>query len=597
MKIKTLNQEVINQIAAGEVIVQPASIVKELIENSIDAKANRIEISIRNGGKKEIIINDNGVGINYDDIPLAFKRHATSKINYLSDLEDLSTMGFRGEALSSIAAVAKVTIITRARDEELGSKTYFENGNLIEQSVYPFEEGTSITVADLFENIPARYKFLKSDKKEEAIIRDIVEKLALSHPDISFSYTNNEKKIFKTPGNNSLTDTAFIIFGGNFSKHLYPFETENLPMKIYGLIGDLDARRTYRDNQIFFLNGRYIKSNLLSRAYEEEWEGKLMKHQYPSGIIFIDLPSYMIDVNVHPQKIEVNILNKTLVTLLFKQCIRQVLEDLDLIPKFIENELVIEEPVDEPKTEYKIDLEQEKFDLNNVPKKNEKQDINYSQSSVSIKNENILTENTNSADTSNNNSKFLFENLTLIGVLFDTYILLEDADTFYIIDQHAAHEAILYDQYNRIINSNNSFDSQRIIPHFIEVTNKELESFNKVKGSLNKFGFQADLEDNKIKVSAVPVILNIEQNPKLIISMLNYLDNISSNRPDYGLSKVISMSCKEAIKAGNKISKAEIKTLLSNLSQIDNPYTCPHGRPVIQKRSQHEIEKLFKRIV
>ncbi len=593
MKIKTLNQEVINQIAAGEVIVQPSSIVKELVENSIDAGANKINVSIKNGGKKEILVSDNGEGIAYNEIPLAFKRHATSKLSFLDDLESLETMGFRGEALSSIASVAKVKITTKNKEEDLGSQSFIENNEIINQTVIPFETGTEIVVTDLFESVPARYKFLKSDKREEQYIRDIVEKLALSHPEISFSYHNNDKEIFTTYGNGSLKDTAYIIFGPQFSKHLYTFETENAPMKIYGLIGDLDARRSYRDNQIFFINNRYVKSPILSRAYEEEWEGKLMKHQYPSGIIFVELPSYMLDVNVHPQKTEINILNKTLVTLLFRQCIREVLENLDLVPKFIEvNKTEIDE-VEVVKNDEFYSATQENFDLS--PQFHQDSPAKQPVQEEFINNN--VSENTNVKVIETNYHRPRFSNCNIIGVLFNTYILVEDDDVVFIIDQHAAHEATLYEAYSKHFKGKETFDSQIILPQSVELTKKELEDYLNYKEKLDKFGFITEIDNNGITVKSVPVILNIQQPVDLIIPLLNYYSKQSLEKPEYGLEKVISMSCKAAVKGGNVLELEEIKELLRNLDKLENPYTCPHGRPVIQQRSKYELEKLFKRVV
>lgn len=643
MKIKILNQDTINKIAAGEVILRPASVVKELVENSIDAGASIIKVSILEGGKREIKITDNGIGINFDEIPLAFKRHATSKLNMLEDLDTLETMGFRGEALSSIASVANVSIITKSIEEELGSKSIFEDGELINRRVCSYEGGTEITVTDIFKTIPARYKFLKKDESEERHIRDILQKLALSHPNISFEYTTDTRRIFHTSGNGNLLDTARAIFGQSFSKHLYEFSTENLPMKVYGLIGDLDARRSYRDNQIFFINGRYVKSKELSKAYEEEWEGKLMKHQYPSGIIFIELPSKMLDVNVHPQKTEIRILNKSLITILFKQCLREALNSLNIIPETFEEEKNTEESFtfypnnsysyeEDSKVEKPIEIQKSKeypkvetqesfikkdfYQEPEIPKKESIEnkildepifegnfeddfelpdDLDYPSFDEEVYEPSKEIRSNEIKEPSIQKLNLLEKEF--IGQVFNTYLILQDSKDLYFIDQHAAHEAILYETFSRAFKNQTQFESQiLLLPDFVALTKDEIEDYQKVKENLNQFGFQSEIEGDKVKIYAVPLILNVVQPSNLIIPLMRYFAG-KDESPEIGLQKIITASCKTAIKGGDALTSEEIQTLLANLSELDNPYTCPHGRPIIRKQSEHELEKLFKRIV
>lgn len=644
MKIKALNQDTINKIAAGEVILRPASVVKELVENSLDAGSTKVTVSILEGGKKEIKIIDDGCGINYDEIPLAFRRHATSKINYLSDLETLETMGFRGEALSSVAAVADVNIITRADDEEIGSYSEFRDGVLTHRRVIPYEKGTEIIVSDLFSSIPARYKFLKKENTEERKIRDIVQKLALAYPTVSFEYLVDNKRKFQTNGNGNLLDTARIIFGNEYASHLHEFTVENLPMKVSGLIGDLDARRNYRDNQIFFINGRFVKSSLLSKAFEEEWLGKLMKHQYPSGIIFIDLPPKMLDINVHPQKTEIRILNKSLVEILFKQSIRQALEEISIIPETVpetveEYEIRQEEEqirknniIPEPKpeqqsfseTEFSVLNKKEIIDKNGletstlqinsvehevIPKAQdfipEKPPFSIIEEKIPpvdsklIQNEKLIPEKTVSEPLTNfeNHNQIDLNNLKYIGHAFNTYLILEDGRELYYIDQHAAHEAVLYEAFRTGLIDGRKFESQqKLIPEEVYITNSEVESYENIKDKLRDFGFETKRSGNRVIVSATPMILNHVQPSELIIPLIAYFDR-KVDEPDYGLSKIITMSCKKAVKGGDDLTETEIRDLLNHLFRLENPYTCPHGRPIIRKQSKHELEKLFKRIV
>lgn len=641
MKIKVLNQETISKIAAGEVIIRPVSVVKELLENSIDAGSNFIQVEIKNGGKSEIRIMDDGCGIAYDEVPLAFKRHATSKINYLTDLDDLSTMGFRGEALASIISVADVTITTKADEEEVGSQTVFSNGEIINRRICPFEKGTDIIVSDLFKSIPARFKFLKKDETETKLIRDIVEKLALAHPNISFTLICDDKKYFQTLGNGSLLDTASSIFGNAFASHLYEFEVDNLPMKIYGLIGDLEARRTYRDNQIFFINQRYVKSKLLMKAYEEEWEGKLMKHQYPSGIIFVDLPAKFLDVNIHPQKTEIRIFNESLIKILFKQCIREALDTLNLIPeileednksdsiseddtsKFIEsyentnflkeikeeviqsnflNSDIVNSTNSEIKTPFTSKLNTLNYEFDSILELTPKEKNEETTPVIKNNEDTLVKDNFNTVSVREEinvvRGKLKLEDYNLIGVIFHTFIILENEKEILIIDQHAAHEAVLYELFSKSFNEKKGFESQMLmIPDYLDLSSDELDNYLKVKDQLDVFGFQTELENNQVKITGVPKILNIPQNKELLIPLIKYFNQDDNFKPDYGLKKIITASCKTAIKGGNFLNKEEIVFLLKKLFELENPYTCPHGRPVIRKQTEYELEKLFKRVI
>ncbi|MEG2716117.1 MAG: DNA mismatch repair endonuclease MutL, partial [Eubacterium sp.] len=354
MKIKMLNNETINKIAAGEVIIRPVSVIKELVENAIDADSSRIHIIIEKGGKTSICVLDNGIGIAYNEVALAFKRHATSKLLTIEDLESVETLGFRGEALSSISAVSRVRVTTKTKDEEIGNQSYFEGGSMINQRVCTYDKGTEVLVSDLFYNTPARQKHLQKDKNEEKLIRDILEKLSMSHPEISFSYTSDGREVFKTPGTGVLKDVIESLYGRDFFKRLRPLNIENTPMRLKGYISDLTLTRSTREEQIFFINNRYIRNKNLSRAFEEAYEGYMMVHKHPVGLIFMELPGKMLDINIHPAKTEIQILNESLVNILFKQGIRESLKSQNLVvdakmvikeDKKIEPSKNIEEPV------------------------------------------------------------------------------------------------------------------------------------------------------------------------------------------------------------------------------------------------------------
>lgn len=683
-RIKMLSPETIDQIAAGEVILRPVSVVKELTENAIDAGAKHISIAIEEGGKKKITITDDGCGIRYNELPLAFRRHATSKISFAKDLSEIRSLGFRGEALSSIIAVAEVEMSTRYKDEEIGSRINFQNGKMVSQSVAAWDRGSQIVVSGLFADVPARQKYLKKDDKEERVIRETVECLALSHPEIGFTYENGKRKVFQTPGTGDLLAAASSIFGKSIARSFHPFESDNVPMKITGLIGDLDLRRTHRGFQRFFVNGRYIKSPKLQRAYEEAWEGLLMQHQFPAGIIQIDLPPQYLDINVHPQKTEIRLLNETLTLLLFRQGIRDALRSMKLISMPLESEAeenpesgeaaaeeqpAVEAPVEEQiglKAVEKIDFAHldeenlaeteptEKAEPNiespvaskpvssepeptlplseeNVPVSGEpadhvnerpasfegatdlgaqvirKETVSPESALEPIPVEDTPTEPESKVDPmerilqaippSRHLSRPEFSRLHISGTLFQTYILLEEFGRVFLIDQHAAHEAILYEEFRDHLFKKTGFPSQqRLIPKSVSVSPDEAELFEKYRDEILQFGFEADrMGEDRLAVRAVPVILGEEQDAEMIREIITLFDE--KKDPTKGLGRIITMSCKKAVKGGEALSRPEIEKLLTRLEQLDNPYTCPHGRPVILKLNENELRKLFKRIV
>lgn len=693
-RIKMLSPETIDQIAAGEVILRPVSVVKELTENAIDAGAKHIIIAIEEGGKKKITITDDGCGIRYNELPLAFKRHATSKISFAKDLSEIRSLGFRGEALSSIIAVAEVEMSTRYRGEEIGSRINFQNGKNVSQSVAAWDRGSQIVVSDLFSDVPARQKYLKKDDEEERVIRETVECLALSHPEIGFTYENGKKKVFQTPGSGDLLAAASAVFGKSIARSFHPFESDNAPMKITGLIGDLDLRRTHRGFQRFFVNGRYIKSPKLQRAYEEAWEGLLMQHQFPAGIIQIDLPPQYLDINVHPQKTEIRLLNETLTLLLFRQGIRDALRSMKLISMPVQeeaseteaDEAEIQETPVSPEEEQIALAAVEKIDLDSLTEAVQKnpeaetpaaevslqanveakpvsseaeskkpeaaspdEAIQASASSdhvsegetgfnrpVSPGRERGTSEGIKPAVTdvgaaggveegtvlkaaaeqtqevqsldpmerileaippSRHLTRPEFSRLRISGTLFQTYILLEEFGRVFLIDQHAAHEAILYEEFRDHLFRKTGFPSQqRLIPKSVSVSSAEADLFERYRDEILQFGFDADrMGDDRLAVRAVPVILGEEQDAEMIREIITLFDE--KKDPTKGLGRIITMSCKKAVKGGEALSRQEIEKLLARLEELDNPYTCPHGRPVILKLSENELRKLFKRIV
>lgn len=692
MQIKMLNNETINKIAAGEVIVRPVSAVKEMVENAIDAGATRITVAVENGGKTKISVTDDGCGIAMGEVPLAFKRHATSKISSIEDLDEVMSLGFRGEALASIAAVAKVAVTTRAAAEEVGSETLFAEGKVQNQRVATYDRGTGIVVSDLFYNTPARLKHMGQTKVEEKQIRDAMEKLALSHPGIAFTYISEGKTAFTTTGSGDLGTVIGSLYGRSFFSGLREINAENAPMAISGYIGDLNSMRATRSEQIFFVNGRYIKNKSFSRAFEEAYEGYVMKHKHPVGILFIDLPGKMLDVNIHPAKTEIRILNESLVMLLFKQGIRQALRGENLVVDVsqelgaVEDEVTevkpaeseaIQEPMnlfgdedqnfdaaeDEIVSELEVTEDKKETSLpepQTTPEKvvtqiNEEtqsgtmgpeviKDALESMADVALTNRvEVIPKKEISQEVHGEVSGELsspkvasplkaggahqvaeaestyqptavsapprtipkpprpnlrLEHLKIVGQLFSTYILLEDVGEIILIDQHAAHEAFMYQELSQRFAEDKDFPSQQLlVPVSFEVLPKETAGFDDYAGALGRYGFDCDLfGETTLMVRSVPIILGEPQPVELLRAFLDYLLN-NEAAPRDRLEGIIMMSCKSAVKANQDLSFTEIKTLLKGLEGLDNPYTCPHGRPIIHKLSEYDLKKLFKRVV
>lgn len=654
MKIKMLNNETINKIAAGEVIVRPVSVIKELVENAIDAEATRIGVAIEKGGKTSICITDNGIGIAYNEVPLAFKRHATSKILRIEDLETIDTLGFRGEALSSIAAIARVRITTKTADEEIGSQSFFEGGRLINQRVSTYDSGTEILVTDLFYNTPARQKHMQKDKNEEKLIRDILEKLAISHPEISFTYASDGKEVFKTLGTGTLKDVIESLYGRGFFKALRPLDVENAPMGLKGYISDLTLTRSTKEEQIFFINDRYVKNKNLAKAFESAYEGYMMVHKHPVGIVFIELPGKMLDVNIHPAKTEIQILNESLVSILFKQGIRdclrkqnlvvdvaavekgpkEELEEAEAAPKIIEEPLSFFEaetkgftpmepkstevaPTAVPKTKT-VKAEQRLANIDRVadapskwdgPEAPKSKSAEQPEPEASVQKPQPQSEPPTPAAAPAKATPAVPENkypkgpdfrhAKIVGQLFFTYILLEKGEEILMIDQHAAHEAFLYQELKERFEKQSDFPAQSLmVPQPLEISVRVSDSFDELQPELMRYGFDCDLfGPNALMVRSVPVILGEPQDISLLTAFIESRVYDDAADPRNLIDRIVTMSCKAAVKGHQDLTKEEIQTLLDGLSRLDNPYTCPHGRPIILKLREYELKKLFKRVV
>lgn len=615
--IAILNQETIDKIAAGEVVERPCSVVKELVENAIDAGSTAITVEIKEGGISFIRITDNGCGIEREQVAVAFYRHSTSKIRSAEDLLTVKSLGFRGEALSSISAVARVELITKTYDELTGTRYVIEGSKELSNEEIGAPDGTTFIVKDLFYNVPARRKFLKTAQTEGSYISDMVEKLALSHPDISFKFINNNQTKLHTSGNGNRKDIIYHIFGREISSSLLEVKHECEYFKVEGFIGKPVITRGNRNYENYFINGRYVKSNILSRAIEEAYKSFLMQHQYPFTVLYFTFFSEL-DVNVHPTKMELRFDNNNEIYVELCDTIYAILSHKEMIP---------EVPVDSTPAPKKIVHEYKEP----IPEPFEKRRINevraaesrsvYGQSVTStVKNYSATEPAAKAPETStayepahvvtgtqqtlgDYDKVFLTESakkqFSIIGQLFKTYWLIEFEDKLYIIDQHAAHEKVLYEKTMARL-ANKDFTSQRISPPIVMTLDaRESEMLEKYRPQIEQFGYEVEHFGGKeYMISAIPDnLFNIDMKD-LFIEMLDDFSNSTGRQtPDIITEKVASMSCKAAVKGNDKLTLPEINKLIDELLSLDNPYNCPHGRPTIISMSKYEIEKKFKRIV
>lgn len=615
--IAILNQETIDKIAAGEVVERPCSVVKELVENAIDAGSTAITVEIKEGGISFIRITDNGCGIERDQVAVAFYRHSTSKIRSAEDLLTVKSLGFRGEALSSISAVARVELITKTYDELTGTRYVIEGSKELSNEEIGAPDGTTFIVKDLFYNVPARRKFLKTAQTEGSYISDMVEKLALSHPDISFKFINNNQTKLHTSGNGNRKDIIYHIFGREISSSLLAVKHECEYFKVEGFIGKPVITRGNRNYENYFINGRYVKSNILSRAIEEAYKSFLMQHQYPFTVLYFTFFSEL-DVNVHPTKMELRFDNNNEIYVELCDTIYAILSRKEMIP---------EVPVDSTPAPKKIVHEYKEP----IPEPFEKRRINevraaesrsvYGQSVTSaVKDYSAIEPAVKTPKTStayepaqavtgtqhtlgDYDKVFLTESskkqFSIIGQLFKTYWLIEFEDKLYIIDQHAAHEKVLYEKTMARL-ANKDFTSQRISPPIVMTLDaRECEMLEKYRPQIEQFGYEVEHFGGKeYMISAIPDnLFNIDMKD-LFIEMLDDFSNATGRQtPDIITEKVASMSCKAAVKGNDKLTLPEINKLIDELLSLDNPYNCPHGRPTIISMSKYEIEKKFKRIV
>lgn len=634
--ITVLDQNTINKIAAGEVIERPASVVKELVENAIDAKATAITIEIREGGIAMVRVTDNGCGIPEKEIPLAFLRHATSKIRTADDLFSISSLGFRGEALASIAAVSQVELITKTSGSLTGFRYQIQGGQEMGMEEIGAPEGTTFIARNLFFNTPVRKKFLKKPITEGAYVADLVEKLALSHPGVSIRFIQNNQNKLHTSGNHNLKDLAYTVYGREVAANLLPVQGSQGEIQLSGWIGKPVIARGNRNYENYFINGRYVRSSIIYKAIEEAYKPFMMQHKYPFTLIQLEIDPEFLDVNVHPTKMELRFRDPELVYHVVYQALNQALAHKELIPQVsLKQRPLPQEPAapsqagEEEKKQAKPVLPKEEhpspepFEVRRrqiLAKQEEKPvmvrepAIDYQLKAAApppkMEKEKSAAPQPSKAAAKKPVQMDLFEDSRFlakesrdrhkpIGQLFDTYWLVEYRDQLIIIDQHAAHEKILFEQTMNALKTR-SFDTQLISPPIIltlspneeVLLNRYLDYFTGIGFEIEPFG------GREYAVRGVPSNLFSIARRDLLIEMIDGLsDDMDLQKPDLIYEKVASMSCKAAVKGGQALSSMEANGLIEQLLGLENPYNCPHGRPVLISMTRTELEKNFKRIV
>lgn len=665
--IVLLDDLTINQIAAGEVIERPANVVKELVENSIDAGATSINVEIENGGISLIRITDNGKGIAADDVEIAFERHATSKIRSAKDLIKVSTMGFRGEALASIAAIAKVELVTKTKDAEMGTRIIVEGGDIVLKEECGAPSGTTITVRELFFNTPVRYKFLKKDFTEGGYIETAIERISLINPGISFRLISNKKQILQTSGNGDMKTVVFNIFGKDVSQNIVDLNFEYEGIEVTGVAGKPEIARSNRSNQLFYVNGRFIKDKTLSAATEEAYRTLVPQGKFCFCIVNVNMNPEMVDVNVHPAKLEVRFTEEGKVFKAVYHAVRNALLGNDLIkdesadekPIVRENAVTNETPVkkglfeifrggksNEKKEENTnlrtMDIEVTKKEnddtfISKMMTKGRQENTDASEDHLDDKDmvsELTVREQTNNYNVNDEENEIVTNNKVkdivdaynekesseqkqvpmfyeqdfiekvelpeyqILGVAFNTYILLQLDDDIYILDQHAAHERVLYEKVKQNFYKDGGKEVQMLLlPDVIDLPKKDMRLVHDNLKLFEQSGFDIEeFGENTIKINGVPVICYEMDTKDLFLDIIDGLDITNrTNKQDIEEKFISTVACKAAVKANMYLDEREIRGLLDELLLLENPFTCPHGRPTAIRITKTEIEKKFGR--
>lgn len=667
-QIHVLDQETINLIAAGEVVERPMAVVKELVENAIDAGANAVTVEIKDGGKALIRITDNGCGITAEEIPLAFLPHATSKIQDATDLLAVSSLGFRGEALASVAAVSQLEMVTKTREALMGTRYVIEGGEEKEGESVGCPEGTTFIVRNLFYNTPARLKFLKTSPTEAGYINTALERLALSHPEIAFRFINQNQSKLTTAGNGNLKDVIYHIYGKEVASNLLEIHTEEVFAKVDGFLGKPVLSRGNRNYMNYFINGRYIRSNVIHHAIEEAYSQYTMQHRYPFTVLHLTIDPKYIDVNVHPQKMEIRFTREQEIFQSIYHAVSEGLKQREFIP---EVKLQPEKKPERQKSrgsepfEVKRRADEQTTTVESIPPKQKPEEAKHTQSTetqlesakqtqhteiqgkniqqkqnIEIQNterehaqktaKDIVPDNAQSAEASHEanisgnarqtdyvaeptpiygKQKTLFEDgaladqatkeIRMIGQVFSTYWIMEYEDNMYLVDQHAAHEKVLYERFIKQIKEHQPMIQMTQPPIVLTLSMAEQQILQEHEDLFRSLGFQIEaFGGREYAVSGVPAHLPAINTVDMLKDALDMLADHPGNRtPDLLLERVASMSCKAAVKGNHRLDIRQAEELIREMMTLDNPYHCPHGRPTMISMSKRELEKKFKRIV
>ena len=597
--IKLLEKKVADKIAAGEVVDRPLSVVKELVENSIDAGSDAVVVEIKKGGKNYIRVSDNGCGINAEEVTTAFKRHATSKITAAEDLESIQTLGFRGEALASIAAVSRTELITKTAESKTGTSITVEGGETAGISAIGCDSGTTVIVRDLFYNVPARYKFMKSDSAEAGLITEFVSQMALAYPDIKFKLINNESVQFLTQGRGDRYNSILTIYSKDIGKSLIPIEYETGEMKLEGYVSNVGESRNSRKNQIFFVNGRVITSRVMDTAVKNAYKERLFMGRFPIAFLFLSVKPDTLDVNIHPNKKEIRFDDEKSVEQFVTEAIKQALSTKDAAPavnasliKPEKPENKVKTPLTAQETETEIKPAPEKVIISRKPEKTNQ--LNIKELLSTMREESEIRENTSIIKPAVSRP-FEFTGLTVRGSVFATYIIAEDDSDMYLIDQHAAHERIFYEKLIKQFETEEKLHQPVLMPVIfslpVTVTDEQwLNVLSDMGYTIEQFG------ERIYRITEIPMFMGISEAEDFVKDFISSINEETDLKSQKTLDTIASKACKSAVKANDNLSDIEITQLIKDLAGCDNPFSCPHGRPTFIKLGKYQIERMFRRV-
>lgn len=636
-KIQVLSKNVSDKIAAGEVVERPASVIKELLENAVDAHASVITVEIKNGGIKYMRVTDNGIGMTQEDAKLSIVRHATSKISTEEDLSRIATLGFRGEALSSIAAVSKLEIYTKSRDEEMGTYMIAQNGEIIDITDAGCPDGTTILVRELFCTVPARMKFLKKDYTEAGYIEDIVARLALSHPEISVKFINNGKEVIFTPGDNQLSSAIYAVYGRDIKDAMIAADYTEGGVKVHGMCAKASAARANRNMENFFVNGRYIKSALLAHAVEEAYKNELMVKKFPACVLNIEISPEMVDINIHPTKLEAKFADEKAVYHAVYWAVKNALYSKAYVPKVSDekpSQTTFVRPTPQSVKETfaaapEVKREMPKIDFSKVtpvvhrqPPKTEQAKISFGENTYRVP-EKQVEEKENKPEirvevrevptpvvkekpttvteekptpVGEVKEKPVFK---ICGQVFNTYIIVEKDEKLLMIDQHAAHERLRYEKLLLQYRERNIVTQILLMPEVVKLTANEYSVFCENQEAINALGYTCEpYGEREIIVREIPMEA---EETDICDTMFEIIEMFGANRKniddDLAAKMLYRIACRGAIKANKELNDAEMDKLLTDIFMLENINTCPHGRPITIEFTKDFIEKQFKRIV